>query len=299
MTKPQPLPDDLTDQPFDRAALLERRQSKGRATRKDLMHPFHGVHSAVAPATLLDHCRAYAVRMRAGQSFCHATAAQLHGLPLPRWLQAPLPLHVAAVRPASPPRTRGVIGHRLSTAPVLHPVEGLPVCAPSEAWVQLADDLDLDELIEIADHLLTVSPLPVDATRALLERRIAAVQRRSAHRLRAALELARCPVLSPGETRVRLLLVRAGLPEPECNGKVFRDGGDHLGKPDLVWRAPRVAVEYEGAGHADPKQMRIDVARYEAFREEGWLVIRATSDDLTAAGGPVLVRRVRVALDAR
>lgn len=264
------------------------------------MHPFHGVHAAAAPTTLIDLCHAYAVRMRTGQSFCHATAAQLHGMPLPARLQQLVPVHVAAVRPASPPRTRGVVGHRLSAQPVLQTIGGLVVCVPSEAWVQLADDLDLDELVEVADHLLTVSPLGPDATRALLRRRIEAVRRRASGRLHAALELARCPVLSPGETRVRLLLVRGGIPEPECNGKVFRNSdGTYLGKPDLVWRRARVAVEYEGGGHADPRRMRMDIARYEAFREEGWIVLRVTSDDLLPTRRTLLVARVETALANR
>ncbi|MFD1722968.1 hypothetical protein [Amnibacterium endophyticum] len=178
MPEPRPLPDDLAGRPFDRAALVERRRSKGRATRKDLVHPLHGVHSSVAPTTLLERCRAYAVRMRPGRSFCHATAAQLRGMPLPVRLQQSDPLHVAAVRPASPPRTRGVIGHRLSLPPVVQDLDGLVVCAPSEAWVQLGDELDLDELVEIADHLLTVSPLDPGASAADSIRNAAGRRRR-------------------------------------------------------------------------------------------------------------------------
>lgn len=291
MTRPQPLPDDIGDRPFDRAALLANRRSKGRSTRKDLVHPFHGVHATAAPDGLLELCRAYAVRMRPGQSFCHTTAALLHGLPLPSRLEGPSPLHVAAVRPASPPRTRGVIGHRLTAAPVLQPLDGLPVCAPTEAWVQLALDLTLDELIEVADHLLTVSPLLPEPTRRLMERRIGS-RRQGGALLRAALEAARCPVLSPGETRVRLLLVRAGLPEPECDGEVHDEAGACLGKPDLMWRHQRVGLEYEGAGHALPKQMRADIERYERFRDEGWTIVRASSDDLVGERAAMLVARV-------
>ncbi|HYI60094.1 MAG TPA: hypothetical protein VEX66_18140 [Microlunatus sp.] len=60
--------------------------------------------------------------------------------------------------------------------------------------------------------------------------------------------LIRRRVDSPRETRLRLLIVLAELPEPECNV----DLGDELffiGRVDLYLRAWNVAVEYEGDQH--------------------------------------------------
>ena len=54
---------------------------------------------------------------------------------------------------------------------------------------------------------------------------------------------------SPGETRLRLALVRAGLPEPELNVRLYGVDGRYLGKPDIVYRRQRVVFEYEGDGH--------------------------------------------------
>lgn len=298
--RPAPLPDDMQERPFDRDAIERARRSQGRVRRKDVVNPYHGVHAAVAPRTLLEHCTAYAVRLRPGQAFSHGTAARLHGLPLPRRLEADLPLHVSAVRPASPPRTRGVVGHRLSSAPALQPVAGLPVCAPTEAWAQLGDALTLDEAIEVADHLLTVSPFDEATTRRVMASRIESVPRASGPKLRTALQQARRPVLSPGETRVRLLLVRAGIPEPEVNPPIFDEQGRFLGKPDLVWRPALLALEYEGGGHADQEQMRIDIDRRERFHDAGWDVIRASATDLGGeARRRALVERVRRRLAAR
>ena len=297
---PQPLPDDLSGRPFDRGDLERSRRSQGRVRRKDIVHPYHGVHTARPPASLLEHCHAYAVRLRPGQAFTHLTAARLHGLPLPARLEQDLPLHVSAVRPASPPRTRGVVPHRLVRPQVLQPVDDLQVCAPTEAWVQLGEELSLDEAVVVADHLLTASPMSTEATRRLLALRIATANRPWSPLLRAALDLARCPVLSPGETRVRLLLVRAGIEEPETNSKVFDAVGRSLGRPDLVWRAHRLGLEYEGAGHADEEQMRIDIERREAFHDAGWDIVRASAHDLR--GEPrqdALVRRIRRRLALR
>lgn len=297
---PRPLPEEFEGRAFDRAALERARRSQGRVRRKDVVNPYHGVHAARSPETLLERCRTYAVRLRPGQVFSHQTAARLHGLPLPARLETDVPLHVAAVRPASPPLTDGVAPHRLMRVPVLHPVDGIPVCAPSEAWVQLGEVLSLDEAIVVADHLLTVTPLEVDATRRLLAHRIESTRHAWAPMLRAALLEARSPVLSPGETRVRLLLTRAGILEPECNGKVFDAIGNYLGKPDLVWRAQRVGLEYEGAGHAGEEQMRFDITRREAFRDAGWDIVQASADDLKGATRRHrLVDRVRRRLAAR
>lgn len=297
---PQPLPDDLADRAFDRAALEAARRSQGRLRRKDLVNPYHGVHAARAPATLLEHCRAYSVRLRPGQAFTHLTAARLHGLPLPTRLEQDLPLHVSAVRPASPPRTRGVVPHRLVRAQVLQPVDGLPVCAPTEAWVQLGELLTQDEAIVVADHLLTTSPLSEEATRRLLSQRIRSVRHGWSAALRAALQEARCPVLSPGETRVRLLLVRAGIDEPETNPRISDAAGGYLGRPDLAWRRQRVALEYEGAGHAGEEQMRHDIERRERFHDAGWDVVRTSADDLrTPEREAALVARVRRRLALR
>lgn len=294
------LPDHLQNHPFTRKDLEQARLSQGRLNRKDVLRPYRGVQTTSAPRTLLERCRAYTVRMRPGQAFSHGTAALLHELPLPTRLETEEPLHVCCVRPAMAPRTVGVVGHRLTSAPVLQQLHGMPVCVPSEAWCQLAAELALDELIAVADHLLTVSPLTEDATRRLLLRRITATRRIGAGRLHAALGEARGPVLSPGETRLRLLLVRAGIREPEVNGRVEDRARRLLGHADLVWTAERLVAEYEGDGHrVDRERFRRDIERYENFRDAGWEVVRVTADDLVGPRAMRLVARIRARLDRR
>lgn len=294
------LPPSMQDAPFDQAAVERARLPKSRAYRRDVRRIYPGVHSTRIPEGLRERCEAYAVRLRPGQFFSHATAALLHGMPLPSRLEAIEPLHVGAVRPAQAPRVERVVGHRFAVEPAVQALGGVPVCVPSEVWCQLAPVLSLDEAIEVADHLLTVSPLGSERTRALLTARIDAFPRPAAAMLRAALVEARSPVLSPGETRVRLLLVRAGIREPELNVQVEHD---HvvLGRPDLVWRRERVAVEYEGDGHrAEKLRWRKDIDRYAEFEDAGWSIVRVTADDLDGVGRRTqLVRRVARRLAAR
>jgi hypothetical protein len=234
--------------------------------------------------------------MKEGQAFSHVTAARLHGLPLPQRYETDLPLHVCAVLPAPAPQTRNVVGHRLRIAPPVVLLQGLPVVDAFEAWCQLAAVLTVEELVVCADRLLTTAAAPEEAL-ALLHGRIAAQLRSGARRLDQALRLTRPGSASPAETRVRLLLVGAGIAEPELNGPVTDQDGRVLGRGDLVWRHRKVVLEYEGDQHrTDRGQFRYDIERYERFREAGWTVIRVTADDLRPERRPALIARVRRAL---
>jgi hypothetical protein len=244
--------------------------------------------------TLLEACAAYAARMRPGQAFSHSTAAQLLDLPLPRAFETMTPLHVVAVRPAAEPRAAGVVGHRLARQPRVVEAHGLPVCAPEEVWCQLGSMLAVDDLVIAADALLHMAGTRADEWLRALRSALDDGRWAGAPSLREALAFTRPRCWSPGESRIRLVLVRAGLPEPELNGVVVGEDGAFLGTADMVWRGRKVLLEYEGARHgSDEEQFRYDVERYERFRDAGWIVLRATADDLrSATRRAALARRV-------
>src|SRR4051794_9982394 len=296
MRPPRPLPESLTGKAFNFAAAAAAGVGRNRLRRSDLAHPFRGIATLTAPITVRQRCEAYRPRMQPGQLFSHVTAASLLGLPLPAGLEDG-PLHVSAVRPAAQPRTSGVVGHRLSIQPEVIVQWGLPATGHRETWCQLAAVLGLDDLIVVADHLLTTTKLPEPTAHDLLAEAIEATRRQGAALLRQALVEARRGSRSPGETRVRLLLVRAGIPEPLLNHRIYDAFGRYLGKGDLVWRSHKVVLEYEGAQHGlDVGQFRYDVERYERFRDAGWTVIRVTADDLRPQRRAALVARVRARL---
>jgi hypothetical protein len=82
---------------------------------------------------------------------------------------------------------------------------------------------------------------------------------------------------SPRETRLRLCLVLAGLPEPECNVRVGT-AEFPIGRGDLVYLQFKVIIEYEGDQHrTDVRQWNIDIQRQEDFAAAGWNVIRVTA----------------------
>lgn len=290
MAEPPPLPERLRNAAFDRAAARSAGLSQGRLRRRDIRRPFHGVQFVGTVGGLRDRCRAYRVRVKDGQAFSHQTAALLHGLPLARSFEEELDLHVCAVMPAPAPTTRGVVGHRIRIAPAIVVVDGLPVVGMVEAWAQMAPLLTVDELIELGDAVLWRD----DALLPAMRRAAEVPYRPGAPRLRRALREIRVGCASPGETRVRLLLTRAGIPEPELNAEVRLQVG--VVHPDAVWRRRRVLLEYEGDGHRERQQFRYDIDRYEQLSEEGWTVLRVTADDLHDPRSRTLIRRVRAAL---
>jgi len=102
---------------------------------------------------------------------------------------------------------------------------------------------------------------------------------------------------SPQETRLRLLLVNAGLPRPETQIE-FRDRrGRVCVRVDMGWRAWKVAVEYDGVQHwLDARQRSWDIERIALLEESGWTVVRVSAEML--ARPDVVVQRVIAKLRA-
>lgn len=286
MPEPFPLPDDLRRGAFDRGEAERAGLRPGRLRRRDIRRPFHGVQIVGSFGSLRERCLAYRVRMKPGHAFSHQTAALLHGLPLPRAFEVELDLHVSVVMPGRAPTTRGVAGHRIRIAPPVVDLDGLPVVRADEAWAQLGPLLAVDELIVLGDAVLWQDGELLDAMLAAAH----VPYRPARERLQRALREIRRGCASPGETRVRLLLMRAGVREAELNAEVLLAGvAVH---PDLVWRDRRVALEYEGDGHREREQFEYDIERYARLREAGWTVIQVTAADLQGERARALVRRV-------
>lgn len=151
-------------------------------------------------------------------------------------------------------------------------VRGVKVTTPEQTFYDLADNLGLVDLVVLGDSLVQTGA----STPARLNQFVAS--RRSA-RARTAAALVRCGVESPMETRVRLMLVLAGLPEPEINLTITTAQGRAIYRLDLAWPDLRLAVEYDGRQHAESShQWGRDVTRREHLDEEGWrvIVLRAT-----------------------
>ena len=229
-------------------------------------------------ADLLRRCRAYVPVAPAGFHFSHITAARLHGMPLPSEYGRRTELDVT-VTGAYPPRMKGIIGHRAMRQYENVMRELLPVLPAEQVWLQLASVLDLDDLIVAGDHLVR-RKRPVSSL-AKLETAVGeASGAPGIKRARDALLEIRPGTDSPMESRMRLTIVRAGLPEPAIRHTVYFEGY-FVGTPDLAYVRERVALDFDGKLHLTDERVYLDdVERRALFEDADWRYLTITKNHL-------------------
>ncbi|GAA3939523.1 hypothetical protein [Microbacterium soli] len=278
-----------------------------RGSAPDLDRPFRSVRATSAPDTFLTLVECYRPRMREHHRLVGWTAVRLWGLPTPhRW--TPLePIEVAVPRDGASPHGPRVRGRRLDAGRaqtwIVHHVQ---VVDPIAAVFTVARDLSPDHTVVLLDALLSRADgypglLP---GRPLIDHEEIARRLTAWHafpgsaRIRAALPHARTGAESPKETETRLLLRRAGLPEPVLQYEVC-EGDRVVARLDLSYPELRIAIEYEGDGHrTDAVQWRRDIQRQRDLEDLGWIVVRLTQQDLRS-GSASLVSRIRHAIASR
>ena len=80
------------------------------------------------------------------------------------------------------------------------------------------------------------------------------------------------------ETRLRMLMVLAGLPEPVVNHIEYGSNGAWAKRFDLCYPDLLLIIEYDGRQHAeDDRQWARDIERREELDIDGWrlIVVRA------------------------
>lgn len=167
------------------------------------------------------------------------------------------------------------------------------VLLPLPALVAARNDLDLVSLVVAGDWLIRAG----HGTLRDVQSALAAATGRDCRRAHRAAELVRGGSESPRESRLRLLIVLAGLPEPECNVELGDERG-FIARVDLYLRAWRVAGEYEGDQHrTDPDTYAKDLRRYERLVTHGVLPVRVAKAHLARPRD--IVRRIHEALVSR
>ena len=200
----------------------------------------------------------------------------------------------------------GVVSHRSRILPgEVTIVDGISLTARIRTWLDLAEALDLDDLVVIADYLLR-NPRPefegraeAYATREKLGEMLRRHPgKRGLRKAREALALARLGADSPPETRLRLAMARASLPEPEVNRPIRNHDGGVLHSPDLSLPEYRIAIEYEGESHGNADQIARDIEREERARAADWDEVRISKRHM-ANGGRRAVEKIIAALQQR
>ena len=275
------LPAGIQSQPFSVAKARSLGVTRDALRSRQLSAPFHGVRAATPPNDTRSLCIAYLELMNGQHVFSHVTAAMLWGAPLPQRFAEAGALLVRSIAPARAPRGRGVVGHQLGlTTTQVRAVGEFRLTSPAMTWLHLASQLDLADLVAVADFFVTPRPRdrhPALATCDDLAREVAAhTGSRGQARCARALSFVRVGPRSRPESLLRVLLGQAGLPEPVLNTPIGRHGY----QPDLLWPEFKVALEYEGDYHRQRRQFRDDIRRIESIVDDGWMTAKASADDL-------------------
>jgi hypothetical protein len=171
-------------------------------------------------------------------------------------------------------------------------VGGCRVTTPERTAYDLGRRLPLGPAVAAIDALARVGGF---APASLVDGPIGARGRR---RLMDAVALSDPRAESVMESRLRVLLVRGGLPAPVPQYPVFDAHGLLLARVDLGYPVARLAIEYDGGHHFDEEFSRRDRQRDLDLGDLDWLTLRFTSADVLLE--PVrTIARVRRHLAAR
>lgn len=234
---------------------------------------------AEAAADPLTRLAALRTLLPAGAVFSHRTAAELHELWLPPSAGTRVEVTVPTPRPetTTAPQRPEVRAHRRGLLPVdVGDVAGLPVTGLGRTWCDLAEMFTLPDLVAAGDSALGAGASHEDLLGASTRRRCP----RGRRRVRAALPLLTGRSRSRPESLLRVALLAAGLPAPQVNTPVHDALGQWVAEPDLAYAEARLAIEYQGALHADPDRMRRDLTRGLELHRAGWLVLSYGAPDL-------------------
>jgi very-short-patch-repair endonuclease len=270
VSRPGHVPSRLRYRPFRgrdavAAGLLTRRQLTS-AHWKRLFPDVYLHHDAE-----LDHltwCKAAALMLPEGGVISGTSAAFLYGADvLP--LDPPVEVSLPVARRMSPHPKLVITRTRFDRGDT-RKFGSIPVTTLARTAFDLARRERTNAVVGL-DALLRRGATDIEEVRAYLAARPGWP---GVRRAAVALALANPLAESPMETRLRLILVEAGLPTPVAQYQVGRY------RLDLAYPKLKVAIEYDGDHHRDRATFRRDVARLNALRAAGWTVLRFTADDV-------------------
>jgi very-short-patch-repair endonuclease len=226
--------------------------------------------AATVPPSRLHSVQAALLTHPASAFASHTSAAAVYRIPVPHHPHE----HVSVFDADDRRRRAGVRSHVAAAEVRVLTVRGIRVSEPAQTLVELAALLPLVDLVVAGDDLVRrewYSPNELMAY-------CAASTDPHAGRALEAARYVRAEVDSPMESRLRMLLVLAGLPEPEVNHKVRDELGHVRMRFDLSYPQVQVVVEYDGRQHADShEQYDHDIDRREEIDGMKWRILVVTS----------------------
>ncbi|MCT9935002.1 DUF559 domain-containing protein [Planotetraspora sp. A-T 1434] len=161
-------------------------------------------------------------------------------------------------------------------------VRRLPALRPIRIAFDLARwEPDLVEAVVLVDALARIGVRRHFTPAALLDYAAGRPGARGVSRLPEIVDLSDPLAESPMETRLRLLLVRSGLPRPVSQYEIYNDHDLLMGRVDLAYPQMKLAIEYDGEGHE--RRWLDDVGRQNQIFGEGWMLRRYTKQHVYRA----------------
>jgi hypothetical protein len=282
------MPDEELDirQPFTLGDGLRAGLTDSQLRSRGFVRLFRGCFVSAAASLTPDLLARAALRAAPVASFAaRHTAARILGGTVPHDAET----HVGTVGTGRS-RKPGILVHRYTDRPELVRRKGVRLTSPVRTFLDLAEVLSLVDLVVLGDSLVKRRQVePGQLVLAASEWR-----GRGARRARQAAALVRPGVDSPQETRTRLLLVFAGLPEPEVNIEIRDEYGAVQRRIDLGYRRAKLGIEYDGRQHIERQRAwGADILRREDLGNVGWRFVVLVSDDLFTSPGETLTRVVR------
>ncbi|OJZ74020.1 hypothetical protein BRW65_11340 [Mycobacterium paraffinicum] len=245
----------------------------GAVTRSQLRTRYRAVFRDVyiaRGAELTAVAKARAAWLATGSPLAGLSAAAVLGT---KWVDASAPAEIVRLDRHS---QRGMVvrSYQLA-ADEVRVIAGMRVTTAARTAFDIGRGSPTIRAVPILDALLNATGIKPAEVIALVDRHRGA---RGSLRLRAALDLVDGGAESPQETRVRLLLVRAGLPKPETQIEF----PDLRIRVDMGWREWKVAVEYDGIQHWEDRYQRSwDIERVALLEAAGWAVVRVSAEMLS------------------
>ncbi len=256
--------------PFTKEDLRAAGLNVGRVRRRHYVSLVTGVWIHRDARDSLSMIRA-ALRIHPDDAFAsHLSAAEVLGLPVPESAF----VHVTVTHQEDRHYRAQIKPHVTSRPRRIIVVDGIRTTDPIATFIDCAGWLSLVDQVVLGDALVRKYGIdPADLRRAC---RISSDY--YAGLARMAADLVREGVDSPMETRLRMLIVLAGLPEPDVNVVISWADGAWRRRFDLCYRGIRLIVEYDGRQHAESRhQWQADLERREEFDDQGYRILVVTS----------------------
>lgn len=262
---------------------ITRQRLRQLVDQGQLRRVLRGVYSPEwVPDSIENRIRAAALVVPPYAVLCDRTAAWVHDVDVLRYreLEIPPPLDIVVQRGFVPSRRQDWRNGERDFAPEdVIDISGLRVTSPLRTALDLGCKLPRRDALAALDQFARRFGFdPCDLAQELPRFR----GRRGVIQLRGLVPLVDGDSESPGESKVRLALLDAGMPKPTLQFEILVDGMVRY-RLDHAYPKHKVCVEYDGdEAHGTPEQQAADQIRRDWLRAQGWTVVVVRKEDLTA-----------------